>query len=240
MFFNKLSEQKKQKEELGRIFREHGCYSDEYIETFQAYQTKPNADSQLILVSIYIEMGRLEEAKKALMNVDFGLDKLIDNNAKAKKIHLQIMLDLAEGKTFDARDTYKENTHFLDKTMKNPFISNIAGDYYAYAAALTTLTVAFTEHPDVKKYLARLREWCDTYPKNRILYDITQVWLAYVKSTHAMISSGTGMESVDAKKEAEAAAAKCRETILDFDGFSYEWEREFYLNRLDRVIKHAM
>lgn len=227
MFLKNIAERKKQKEELGRIFRENGCYSNEYVEAFTAFHPKMSSDEQMILTSIYIEMGRLDDAKKSMMNTDFGVDKLIDSNAKAKKVHLQIMLDLAEGLADEAKSLFTENTRFMDKNMKNPFASNIAGDYYVYAASFSTIIDGDRTSEDTEKYLARLREWCDTYPRNRLLYEIAEVWLAYVQP--------------DAnKEEAEATAAECRKSILDFDGFNYEWERTFYLNRLDRVIKHAV
>ena len=98
---------------------------------------------------------------------------------------------------------------------------NSASSSKGFAAAFFGSTKKGDAASEVRKYMARLREWCDIFPKHRILLDITEVALLFAQN----------------KEEAEDAAAKCRTNILDFSGFEYEWQRDYFLKKLDRATR---
>ncbi|MBO4926652.1 MAG: hypothetical protein J5379_00145 [Clostridiales bacterium] len=250
--------------ELTEVFREKGFYSDEYVNAFKARRQKLSSDDHFTLCEIYTEMERYDDAQSELLSVKAG--SILDDITTGQRAFCRIAIAFGTGKYEDALRVYEELGRFLDTFMKNPVRSRVAGDYYFYSAALCAM---FTDEDAKKaqpsatekalasfmgtsptgvnsekleKYLARLREWCDIYPKHRILYDITEVAVLFAKSKANTDSGDTteineGVRNVAYRKEAEDAAAKCRQNILDFSGFKYEWEREYYLRKLDRATR---
>ena len=234
---------KKNDEELAAVYREKGFYSEEYIQVFRSRHPKMNSDDHCTLCEIYAEMGRFEDAQNELFAVRPGM--ILDDITTGQQLYCHILLSMCSGRYKDAYSTFRDNARFLDRFMSNPVRSRIAGDYYSSVASLLALfssksTASEPSDPsqnfksaffgstkkgdaasEVRKYMARLREWCDIFPKHRILLDITEVALLFAQN----------------KEEAEDAAAKCRANILDFSGFEYEWQRDYFLKKLDRATR---
>ena len=205
--------------ELDRIYKEKGFYCDEYVEAFRAAHPRLRSDDHFTLCELYIGMEKYDSASKELLSVRPG--SLLDIITPAQHAFCRIAISLGSGDYSDALAIYNEHVKFLDTFMSNPVRSKIAGDYYSYAAILCAIEGKDTSDREIERYLARLREWCDLFPRHRLLLSITEVAVLYAKK----------------EKEAEAAAAKCRQTILDFPSFNYEWEREEYLKKLDRATR---
>ena len=210
---------KKNDEELAAVYREKGFYSEEYIQVFRSRHPRMNSDDHFTLCELYIGMEKYDSASKELLSVRPG--SLLDIITPAQHAFCRIAISLGSGDYSDALAIYNEHVKFLDTFMSNPVRSKIAGDYYSYAAILCAIEGKDTSDREIERYLARLREWCDLFPRHRLLLSITEVAVLYAKK----------------EKEAEAAAAKCRQTILDFPSFNYEWEREEFLKKLDRATR---
>ncbi|MBR5975785.1 MAG: hypothetical protein IK020_11455 [Clostridiales bacterium] len=206
-------------DELTRIFREKGFYCDEYIQAFINSRKHLTSDDHFTLCELYIEMERYDAAQKELLSVKPG--SLLDIITTGQLAFCRIALHMGTGEYDEAKAVYAEKVKFLDTFMKNPVRCRIAGDYYSYAATICAMT---GDEKKKETYFARMREWCDIYPKHRLLLDITDIATLYAKNQN---------------EEAEEAADKCRHTILDFPDFNYEWERGYYLRKLDRTARIA-
>ena len=225
MFSFSDKNRKEAKKRLKEVFQEKGFYCDEYVKAFIESRRKLTSDDHLTLCEIYTEMGRYDEAQKELLQVRPG--SILDDIATGQNAFCQIHLFLEMGEYDKAISVYNEKVTFMDVFFKNPARSRAAGDYYCNAATLCAIlsvtNPSFTmekAQENIERYYARLREWCDTFPRNRILYEITRVRVLYAWN----------------KEEAGEAADTCRQTVLDF-GFEHEWEREYYLKKLDRAAK---
>ena len=219
-FLNKKNSEANKK--LKEVYEQKGFYCDEYIEAFLATKKKITSDDHMTLCEIYTEMERYEEAQKELLQIHAG--SILDDMAVGQRAFCQINYYIETGDFDKAIEVYNDKVRFLDVFFKNPARSRLAGDYYFHAALLCTLMCQ--KDPSAEKalaekintYYARLREWCDIFPRNRILYEITVVRVLFVQN----------------KEEAGEAFDNCRKTILDFD-FKHEWEREYFLRKLDRT-----
>lgn len=201
---------------LASIYKVKGCYCDEYLDAFMAECPEKNNDNRFTLCEIYTELERYEEAQDCLDPITPS--SILDDITRGQLLHCRIMLFIETGKMDRALELFSDNKKFLDRFMKNPVRSKISGDFYSNAALLCAFA---NVAKDEDIYIKRLREWCDLFPKNRLLLEITQVKILLLKKS----------------EEAEDAFALCRETILDFPDFQYEWEREYYLKKLDRAKK---
>lgn len=201
---------------LASIYKVKGCYCEEYLDAFMEQCPKKNNDNRFTLCEIYTELERYEEALDCLDPIT--PNSILDDITRGQLLHCRIMIFIETGKMERALELYTENKKFLDRFMKNPVRSKISGDFYSNSALLCAYAND-DKYEDI--YIKRLREWCDLFPKNRLLLEITEVKLLLLKK----------------HEEAEEAFAHCRETILDFSGFQYEWEREYYLKKLDRAKK---
>ena len=224
MFFSKNSDSNSglfrffkrgsQDQELLEIFENKGFYSEEYVNAFLERHPRPNSDDHFTLCEIYTEMGKYEDARTELMAVRPGsiLDAI--NNGQHAFCSIALLMETGEYKK--AISAYHEHVKFLDTFMKNSVRSRIAGDYYSHAAVICAIE---GDEEKMDRYIRRMREWCDIFPKHRILLEVTQVKILFAKN----------------KEEAGQALADCRQTITDFPGFKYEWEREYFLKKLDRA-----
>ncbi|MBO4689148.1 MAG: hypothetical protein J5636_11635 [Clostridiales bacterium] len=208
-------------DELTRIFKEKGFYCDEYVQAFIHSRKHLSSDDHFTLCELYIEMERYNDAQKELLSVKPG--SLLDIITTGQLAFCQIALYMGTGEYDDAKAVYEDKVKFLDTFMKNPVRCRIAGDYYSYAA---TICAMIGDEKKKETYFARMREWCDIYPKHRILLDITEVATLYAKA--AALAGVT-------PDEAKSAKETCRDTILNFQDFNYEWERAYYLRKLERT-----
>lgn len=216
LFRKKENNTKEDDNSLSSIYQAKGCYCQEYLDAFTSRFPKKNNDNLFTLCEIYTELERYEEAKECLDPITPG--SILDDITKGQLLHCRIMLFMEEGKFQKALEIYSENKKFLDRFMKNPVRSKISGDFYSNSAVLCAFSKD-AEYEDI--YIKRLREWCDIFPKNRLLLEITQAKILLLTQN----------------EEAEEALASCRRHILDFQGFQYEWEREYYIKKLDRAIR---
>ena len=222
-FFSK--ERKEAARKLREAYENHGFYSDEYIEAFIASKKRLTSDDHFTLCDIYTELQRFDEAQKELLSCKSGT--FLDDITTGQIALCKIALAMGTGDYNEAIEAYEDRSRFLDIHFKNPARSRAAGDYYMYAATINAILqrkVGYGEAYDIykeeiKKYYARLREWCDVFPGHRIQFDLTQTMVQFAKGE---------------MKEAEKAYDECKSNILNHD-FKYEWEREYFLNRLDRA-----
>lgn len=224
--FSFLSKEKKEaKARLRAAYEQYGYYSDEYIEAYLASTKRITSDVHYTLCEIYTEMERYDDAQKELLSCKSG--SFMDDISTGLQAICKISLFFARQDYDEALSVYGDRVRFLDVHFKNPARSRVAGDYYMYAASLCA--IAGRKDPDslqkyedlIKKYYARLREWCDVFPRHRLQFELTQTMVLFAKGEN---------------EEAEEAFAKCRQSILDHD-FKYEWERENFLKRLERSRK---
>ena len=185
------------------------------MQAFINNRKRLTSDDHFTLCELYIEMEKYDAAQKELLSVKPG--SLLHIITTGQFAFCQIALYMGTGEYDDAKAVYGDKVKFLDTFMKNPVRCRIAGDYYSYAA---TLCAMIGDEKKKETYFARMREWCDVYPKHRILLDITEAAVLYAKGH---------------KEEAEKAADQCRQTILNFQDFNYEWERAYYLRKLERT-----
>jgi len=215
---------------LASVYKEKGCYSQEYLDAFIQQFPKRNNDNLFTLCEIYTEMERYAEAKECLEPITPG--SILDDITRGQLLHCRITLYMETGDLEKALSTYQDNKKFLDRFMHNPVRSKIAGDYYSNGAILSALS-GDNEFEDT--YIRRLREWCDLFPKNRLLLEITEVKLLLLRESGKI--SVPSLERKEDKEKAGDALANCRKNILDHSGFQYEWEREYYLKKLDRAAR---
>ncbi|MBR6254460.1 MAG: hypothetical protein IKR22_03395 [Clostridiales bacterium] len=211
--FNRNSEAK---ENLKKVYEEKGFYCEEYVQAYLATRKKITSDDHFTLCELYIGMERYEDAQKELLSVHAR--SIMDDMTTGQLCLCKMSLFTETGAYKDASDLYGERVRFLDVFFKNPVRSRAAGDYYYYASVISTL-MGLEDKLDI--YIRRLREWCDIFPKNRILLSITETAVLFVKKD----------------EKAGEALAECRQTILDFSGFKYEWERDNYLKKLERTAR---
>jgi len=216
LFRRKTPEEKEAEAALARIYERKGCYSEEYLEAFMQAHPKLTSDDQLTICEILIELQRYDEAKDCLLRVRPGA--IFDDMTEGAHTHCQLTLAIETGHFREACRIFETERRFLDTFMSNPVRSKVAGDYYSNAAVLCALS---GDEESCDRYIRRLREWCDLYPRHPILLKITQVKVLFAQG----------------KKEAEAALAECDQAILDFMGFKYYWEQEYYRNKLSRASR---
>ena len=214
--FSRFFKRGKQDQELVEIFENYGFYSDEYVNAFLDRHPRLTSDDHFTLCEIYTEMGKYEDARTELMAVRPG--SILDAINNGQHAFCTIALFMETGEYKKAISSYHEHVKFLDTFMKNSVRCRIAGDYYSHAAVICALE---GDEEKTDRYIRRMREWCDIFPKHRILLEVTKVKILFAKKS----------------EEAGQALADCRQTITDFSGFKYEWEREYVLKKLDRAEK---
>lgn len=216
LFRRKTPEQKEAIVALARIHVEKGCYCEEYLDAFKKANPKLTSDDYLTLCEILIEMERYDEAKDCLLRVRPGA--IFDDMTEGAHSHCQLALAIETGHFKEACRIFEAERRFLDTFMSNPVRSKVAGDYYSNAAVLCALS---GDEESCDRYIRRLREWCDIYPKHPILLKITEVKVLFAQG----------------KQEAEAALADCDQAILDFSGFKFNWEQDYYRKKLSRASR---
>ena len=223
--FFSSKEKKAAQARLRKAYEEHGYYSDEYIEAYLASIKRKTPDVHYTLCEIYTEMERYDSAQKELLSCKSG--GFMDDISTGLQAICKIAYYTAIQDYDEALSVYGDRVRFLDVHFKNPARSRVAGDYYMYASTLCAIAErkdpdSFEKYEDlIKKYYARLREWCDVFPRHRLQFELTQTMVLFAKGQN---------------EEAEDAFAKCKQSILDHD-FKYEWEREDFLKRLERSRK---
>ncbi len=200
--------------ELASIYEQKGCYCQEYLDAFQAQNPKKNNDYYFTLCEIYTEMERYEDAKDCLAPIT--PNSILDDITRGQLLFCRIMISMETGNIKKATEIYSDKVKFLDRFMMNPARSKIAGDYHSYCAVMAACS---GDEKTEDCYIRRLREWCDIFPKNHVMLEITQVKVLFARKS----------------EKAEEAWQQCHQMLLGFSEFRYPWERDYFLKKLDRA-----
>ncbi|MBP3309788.1 MAG: hypothetical protein J6L05_03120 [Ruminococcus sp.] len=204
-------------EELELLYQERG-FCEEYAEKYKALHSKKMSPMDyLTLADIYISLKKYSDAEEMLSHVNIGFST--DNTVKGVYLLQRLNLYIAEGKGQEALDIFVREQKFLDIFFSAPAYKRMGVAYYDAAAvtlAMNGKLEAAGRYYQLEKQSAEANNKAKLYP--------------VLTNVHMLKAAGND-------DMAEKAAAKAREDIMNFTGYSYPWQKEQFLNMLGDYMK---
>lgn len=204
-------------EELEMLYQERG-FCEEYAEKYKALHSKKMAPMDyLTLADIYISLKKYSDAEEMLSHVNVGFNT--DDTIKGMYLLQRLNLYIGEGKSQEAFETFVREQKFLDIFFSAPAYKRMGVAYYDAAAVILAMNgklEAAGHYYQLEKQSAEANNKASLYPV------LTNVHMLKAAGNHDM---------------AEEAAAKAREDIMNFTGYSYPWQKEQFLNMLNDYMK---
>ncbi|MBR6386078.1 MAG: hypothetical protein IKS03_08195 [Ruminococcus sp.] len=204
-------------EELVQIYESKG-YCDEYIDKFKALHSKKMAPMDyLTLADIYISMKRYSDAEEMLSHVNIGF--MTDDTIKGMYLLQRLNLYIGEGKGQEAFEVFAREQKFLDIFFSAPAYKRMGVAYYDAAA----VTLAMNGQLEAAGRYYQLEKQSAEANNKAYLYPV-------LTNVHMLKAAGND-------DMAEEAAAKAREEIMNFNSYSYPWQKEQFLDMLNDYMK---
>ncbi len=204
-------------EELEMLYQERG-FCEEYAEKYKALHSKKMAPMDyLTLADIYISLKKYSDAEEMLSHVNVGFNT--DDTIKGMYLLQRLNLYIGEGKSQEALETFVREQKFLDIFFSAPAYKRMGVAYYDAAAVILAMNgklEAAGHYYQLEKQSAEANNKASLYP--------------VLTNVHMLKAAGND-------DMAEEAAAKAREDIMNFTGYSYPWQKEQFLNMLNDYMK---
>lgn len=203
-------------EEIENIYKEKG-FCDEWVEAFKAAHPRMAFMDKFRLADVYNTLGRYSEAESLLKEIH--VFQLTGDLKLAMYYNTLLCTYVGQKRAEDAMEVFKKWQRFLDTFFSSASFEKFAISYYDNAAAVLAMN---GEIKGAAQYLEMEKQSAQKYDKTGIYPMITYVRMLALSGDQEL-----------AAEEAEPV----RERIKSWDQYRYSWEKDSFLNILDKALK---